>query len=223
MQKQQGKFTLIELMVVIAIIAILAAILLPALQRTKEMAKSITCVNNEKQINLCFVNYVDDFNGRLPMYSRSNWPTGQGSSPYPRWTEIMADYLAPAVYKSGTSYYIKGNSFLMCPSLETPDPTAIVYPGYGMNRYGIGGDSASAPKKYYQISDVKYPSEQVEFGDSIFSLPLKLGNAYVDFAITYNHFRHNKLSNIVFCDGHVEPVKSSFCKTDLAKAPWGNP
>lgn len=59
-------FTLVELLVVIAIIAILAALMMPALIKVQSAAKSLTCVNNLKQVYLGMSSYADDYRDYYP-------------------------------------------------------------------------------------------------------------------------------------------------------------
>src|SRR5438105_732485 len=65
--KGRNGFTLIELLVVIAIIAILAAILFPVFARARDNARRSACQSNLKQIGLGVLQYVQDYDERLPL------------------------------------------------------------------------------------------------------------------------------------------------------------
>ena len=72
----QSAFNLVALLVIVAVIAILAAMLLPALAKAKTKASSINCVNNLKQVGLAFRIWSGDNNDKYPM----DTPTDKGGS-----------------------------------------------------------------------------------------------------------------------------------------------
>jgi prepilin-type N-terminal cleavage/methylation domain-containing protein len=65
--KKKG-FTLVELLVVVAIIALLLAMVVPAMQRAREAAKRVLCGNQMKQLGVAMTGYVGDYDGKLPWY-----------------------------------------------------------------------------------------------------------------------------------------------------------
>lgn len=70
-QPAMGGFTLVELLVVISIIAILVAMLLPAVNLIKEGARKSTCASNMRQIGACFAVYATETDGQVPSHQPS--------------------------------------------------------------------------------------------------------------------------------------------------------
>jgi len=85
-------FALTELMLIIAIIAVLASLLLPALSSAKEQAKLIKCVSNQKQIGLALKLYQDDNNTKFPRLGNAPWEYGggDGNRSYPTFEATLA-------------------------------------------------------------------------------------------------------------------------------------
>ena len=88
-------FTLIEMLVVIAIIGILASLLLPALARSKSKAGRIKCVNNLSQIGKAFISFTTNFEGRLPWQLTDAHLKEQFASQYMKKLGVI--YAAPAL------------------------------------------------------------------------------------------------------------------------------
>lgn len=72
-------FTLIEVLVVVAIIALLVSVLLPALHRSRESARTLQCASNVRQLTQAFLMYAVDNRGRLPGHRRDTYADWLGS------------------------------------------------------------------------------------------------------------------------------------------------
>lgn len=217
-------FTLIELLVVIVVIGILAAILLPALARSKAVAKGIHCVGNVRQLALTAHLYADDNQDRLPS---DRMPLDDHSFVAGHWD---------STFFSG--YLDRNKEVFQCAVNRLPNPPPYgVNPNrfnlsYGWNRYGLNDDGKERSVKLGSvvspsdcvtlgdtsgwdlspniigqiISDVAHRDFEIFFVDVRFHPPLfspvpSLLDSRYTFHLTRRHYGH---ANIAFLDGHVE-------------------
>ena len=216
-------FTLVELLVVISIIAILAALLLPSLIRGKESANRVKCASNLHQLGLATLLYWDDNSGGCFRYLFG--ATNYGQILWFGWLGPGAEEQRAFDITQGALYpYLRGRGVEICPSLNywmagfKLKATGAAY-GYGYNIY-LSAAPGFPPKK---VSDITRTAGTALLGDAAqinnFQAPASPANPlleefyYLDVQTNYGstayypngHFRHAQRANVVFCDGHVAP------------------
>lgn len=183
-------FTLIELLVVIGIIAILAAMLMPALGKAREKARQAECVNNVKQLNTAFMMYMSDNKGFFPFYTDGGWGArAEGGWVY--YDGFPVPVSGNFDVKRGTLYSYVGNARVyMCPNDHTGSLCS-----YGVNSDTQGasitmvGNSSETPLLLEEGSTRKTTN------DGFFNIDYTPRDYVVN--------RHQKASVYGFCDGHV--------------------
>ncbi len=205
-------FTLLEALIVVSILVILAALLMPALDRMKASADKAACANNLRLIGAGVTSYVGEHNGKIPAIKEltlNGW-----------LQEIFADSITTTGVQSSTSYgaaYPHGPVFKLwiCPG----DPTrgqwqfrgaANGVPGTNENDTGVNAHSYS-PNGWVlnrKMASIARPGQTILMADfqwgvngTRFILPAS--SPWKDcFPLKW----HNSYINCLFVDGHVEPL-----------------
>ena len=228
---KNGKFTLIELLIVIAIIAILAGMLLPALNQARHKAQALRCTGNLKQLGQYFAIYSDSYGGfMLIRYDES------GS---------VKNYGYPLIYANIFKNEANKNSaakVLMCPNLKLEGDLwsplqqsyGYVHAGAEVNFLAVFGNAYFLKKDDGQVrfmlqySRLKNGSSFPVLFDSVHvnnsnSRGFAVGAGTMD-SPSGNlglHFRHVNQVNVLYGDGHVSAKSPGSFRSDMLKCKAG--
>jgi prepilin-type N-terminal cleavage/methylation domain-containing protein len=211
---QESGFTLVELLVVIAIISILAGMLLPALENAIGSAKSIACMNNEKQIGLALLGYTNDFNGHYPFWGGTlrttvtNWSYELSNNAY--ISDKMV-YKCPTSLDAGLTHSNTNGSGDIINSWNQVNAHAYIAYGYNFNGLGSGVLGWGRDEMEWftpKVTQVKKPGETIMVADSyrctipelgIFKLAVGPCPPWSDSI----HDRHQDGASVLWTDLHV--------------------
>ena len=202
-------FTIIELLIVVAVIAILAAMLLPALNSAREKARGISCLNNHNTIGKAVQMYVSDNQDYFFPYSHwTGGVSGSGSQIiwWNRTNGFINEYLQvkePDTHvgyilgRDSESYGYDRRSRFACPSQEARvDQTFTINYFYGL-------DSVLVTK----ITRYRHPSRTLRTSDYLATQTTGACN-YAEEAP--GSFRHKGFANVSFADGHTGTLARAY-------------
>jgi prepilin-type N-terminal cleavage/methylation domain-containing protein/prepilin-type processing-associated H-X9-DG protein len=232
-KKNADAFTLIELLVVISIIGILASLTLPALSKAKAKATGAACLNNLKQLQLCWQMYVDDHNGFVPpnraLLTNGVWRStpdswiGSSSAPHDTDTRPIEEGL---LFKYD---YNRSVALYRCPgdrSTVAGRPWQRRTRSYSMHGV-LGGRTNEVQTVIQRLDQLAEPDRLFVFidehEDSIDDAHFLVWPYPDDRWVNLPAGRHGQTGVLSFADGHVERWRWLAGKTFSPKVTYWRP
>jgi len=220
-------FTLVELLVVMAIITVLLGVLLPSISRSRQQAQFILCLNNLRQMSIAAVNYTLANNAYYPLayytqkVGKVRYYYTWDFTTYKDWSVTPPkEIIEPGILWQKVTI----EKVQQCPSFKgSANWLTDTYTGYNYNTSYIGMDETVWPYNSVRTAKVKRPSETVIFGDGqwengankFMRAPWKSkGDTFQNRIAGTQGYRHLGKTNAAFCDGHVQSLKDRFTNTD---------
>ncbi len=207
----RGKaFTLIEILVVLGILVLLAAILFPTMARVRENGRSASCTSNLRQIGMGLMQYAEDYNGYHPIAgSVVAWDATDPGTGNNGWMQQMQSYIksqqvfhCPSDGNSPYSYFLSARvAYLDAGEFAAVNTKQIQYP----SAFVVAGDTFSKPPGTVPPAEPdKFDSQDADKDD--YSQNCVGGETNGTPAMAWD--RHNGGQNIAFADGHIKRFRA---------------
>ena len=208
-------YTLIELLIVITIIAILAAILFPVFAQVREDARRTTCASNMRQLGLAFLAYTQDFDDELPsVVSNPAADSVEGWIYYSDFQPGATDAPADFDVTRGNLYpYVKDRRVYVCPDDTLGAKTGLTYAENGC-LIQFPSPPAATSQAGTLLSSHQNPSSTLLLAEEDSMGTDRVEGSTDDgfLSLSYNNgvsIRHTGGSNFDMLDGHVKWYKLS--------------
>lgn len=209
MKNRHYNFTIIELLTVIAIIAILAGLLLPALQKSKVAATTAACLSNQRQVQTAIKQAMNDSD----QFFKSFDVTNTGVKPQ---TTYWSEYLGNVNTDVGKKY-LGDYKIMRCTAIVQNGISPTTHPE---QVYGVAYTTAAVNKEGLDFRGTKYLTDKN--GDSISPSALALGvcnikskadKTPVGLMDQGSPFQiHGNSTNMFFLDGHAASITEAYAK-----------
>ncbi len=214
-------FTLIEMLVVIAIIALLASILIPTVSRAMQRARATKCLSSLRQIGIGVANFASENQGGLPLVTNQRLGS---SAEKQHWFDYLSEYVG-GEGEERVDPLDRNSVFWGCPEWEGRDSAWNIPPqngaisstsvGYGMNLYPERPDNTNENARndleddsLYSMEMIQHATARVLIGDSIdwhLVGGTNFANGHFGFApwSPGDPRRHGRGANYLFFDLHA--------------------